>query len=278
MKKKKAGERLETHQFGEVMLEHLHRYAIALELCRNKVVLDIASGEGYGSNMLANVALKVIGVDISDEAVNAANTKYAKKHNNLEFIRGSADSIPTTPGLFDVVVSFETIEHHDKHREMISEIKRVLKPDGLLVISSPDKLFYSDKKGTTNPFHVKELYKDEFKSLLTDSFKNVELFRQNSFFCSLIVPDNNSKPVTKSTKFYQGDYSNVAALNDIESLYLVALASDVAFEDIAVSLFIDYAFIKKMLEKSSRYQFGNMVLNPVKYFKEKFASKKNNLS
>jgi ubiquinone/menaquinone biosynthesis C-methylase UbiE len=274
MKKKKAGERLETHQFGEVMLEHLHRYAITLELCRNKVVLDIASGEGYGSNMLANVALKVIGVDISDEAVNAANTRYAKKHNNLEFIRGSADSIPTTPGLFDVVVSFETIEHHDKHREMISEIKRVLKPDGLLVISSPDKLFYSDKKGTTNPFHVKELYKDEFKLLLTDSFKNVELFRQNSFFCSLIVPDNNSKPATKDTKFYQGDYSNVSAINDMESLYLVALASDASFEDIEVSLFIDYTFIKKMLEKSSRYQFGNMVLNPVKYFKEKFTSKK----
>ncbi|MEP6597365.1 MAG: hypothetical protein ABJA71_15540, partial [Ginsengibacter sp.] len=62
--------------------------------------------------------------------------------------------------------------------------------------------------------------------------------------------------------------------NDIESLYLVALASDAAFENIEVSLFIDYAFIKKMLEKSSRYQFGNMVLNPVKYFKEKFTSKK----
>ncbi|MEP6927289.1 MAG: class I SAM-dependent methyltransferase [Ginsengibacter sp.] len=204
MKKKSAGERLETHQFGEVMLEHLHRYAITLELCKNKVVLDIASGEGYGSNMLANVASNVTGVDISYEAINAANVKYARKQDNLEFIKGSADSIPTKSDLYDVVVSFETIEHHDRHKEMIAEIKRVLKPDGLLIISSPDKLFYSDKKGTTNPFHVKELYKDEFKSLLTDSFKNAELFRQNSFFCSLIVPDHNRKPPTKEYKILPG--------------------------------------------------------------------------
>lgn len=277
MKKKSVGERLETHQFGEVMLSHLLRYAIAIELCKGKVVLDIASGEGYGSNMLANVASKVIGVDISHGAIGAANIKYAENRNNLEFIEGSTDSIPTAAGLFDVVVSFETIEHHDRHQEMMAEIKRVLKPGGLLIISSPDKLFYSDIKGIKNRFHVKELYKDEFKSLLKGSFKNVELFRQNSFFCSLIVPDDD-KPAIRNTKFYQGDYSNVAASDGIESLYLVALASDASFEDLEVSMFIDYNFMKKMLEKSSRYQFGNMILNPIQYFKQKFASKKNKLS
>src|SRR5258706_15489259 len=117
MKRKKyTGERLETHEQGEGMIEHLHRYAIAMEKCRGKSVLDIASGEGYGSSLLATTALKVTGVDIDAETVRAANEKYTIKNNKLEFLQGSADHIPFATGIFDIVVSFETIEHHDKHQ------------------------------------------------------------------------------------------------------------------------------------------------------------------
>jgi ubiquinone/menaquinone biosynthesis C-methylase UbiE len=277
MKKKYTGERLETHEQGEGMIEHLHRYAIAMDLCKGKTVLDIASGEGYGSNLLATVASKVTGVDIDVETVRAANEKYSAKQSNLEFIQGSADKIPTGSGLFDVAVSFETIEHHDKHREMMTELKRVLKPDGLLIISSPDKLFYSDKPGTTNPFHVKELYKDEFRSLLTSHFKNVELFRQKAFFSSVITPDEDNKG-KKGIQFYEGNYSAISSGAGIESVYLVALASDSPFESLEASLFKDYNFIKNMrkrFEATSRFQFGNLVLNPIQFFKQKFSSKKN---
>ncbi len=277
MKKKKyTGERLETHELGEGMLEHLHRYAIAIDRCKGKVVMDIASGEGYGSNLLAAVASKVTGVDKDAETIRAANGKYAVKRNNLEFVQGSADCIPTDSGFFDVVVSFETIEHHDKHQEMMTEIKRVLKPGGLLIISSPDKLFYSDKPGTTNPFHVKELYKDEFRSLLTSHFKNVELYRQKSFFSSVITPDNNNTTI-KNIQSYEGNYSAISAGTGIESVYLVALASDDSFEGLETSLFKDYAFIKNMrkkLELTTRFRFGNLVLNPIQSFKQKFASGK----
>jgi SAM-dependent methyltransferase len=218
----------------------------------------------------------VTGVDIDAETVRAANEKYAANRNNLEFIQGSADNIPARDGQFDVVVSFETIEHHDKHGEMIAEIKRVLKPGGLLIISSPDKLFYSDKPGTNNPFHVKELYKDEFRSLLANKFRNVELYRQKSFYASVIVPDD-SNPAPGNTIFYEGDYSAVAVNNDIESVYLVALASDGPLAKLQVSLFKDYNFVvnmRKRFEATSRFQFGNMVLNPIKFFQEKFSSGK----
>ena len=140
-KKKYTGERLETHESGQGMLEHLHRYGVALEFCRHKDVLDIASGEGYGSNLLAKVARNITGVDISADTVREASEKYATRQKNLQFIEGSAAAIPAKAASFDVVVSFETIEHHDKHEEMMAEIKRVLRPGGMLIISSPDKLY-----------------------------------------------------------------------------------------------------------------------------------------
>ena len=113
-----TGERLVTSEYGVNMMEHLHRYAIALDLCDDKVVLDIASGEGYGSLILAGRARKVYGVDISNEAVEHASKKYQKP--NLKFLQGRADAIPLADNQIELAVSFETIEHHDLHDEMMS--------------------------------------------------------------------------------------------------------------------------------------------------------------
>ena len=172
---------------GDITTEHLHRYLIARELASGKVVLDIACGEGYGSAMLAGVGSRVIGVDISEEAVAHARSKYANE--NLEFLEGRADEIPLPEGSVDLVVSFETIEHHDKHAEMIAEIHRVLRPEGLLIISSPDKREYSDVPGYSNPFHVKELYLEEFTALLGQYFRNVAILGQRLCYGSVIASD-----------------------------------------------------------------------------------------
>src|SRR5205085_7058452 len=98
-----------------------------------------------------------IGVDIDEVSVNHAAKKYAA--SNLEFKTGAVEKIPVESTSIDVVVSFETIEHHDKHEEMMQEIKRILKEDGLLIISTPDKKYYADIPAHQNPFHIKELYK-----------------------------------------------------------------------------------------------------------------------
>lgn len=176
MKNTWTGERLETFIKSRDAIEHLHRYSLALEYIKGKVVVDIASGEGYGSNLMSKVANHVYGVDIDNAAIENAKNKYIK--NNLEFLNGSADNIPIASNSVDVVVSFETIEHHDKHDEMMLEIKRILKEDGLLIMSSPDKKFYSDTRNYKNEFHVKELYKDEFNNLIAKYFNNHQLLNQ----------------------------------------------------------------------------------------------------
>jgi GT2 family glycosyltransferase/SAM-dependent methyltransferase len=182
-----TGERFLPSESGEIRHEHFHRYAWCRPVCRDKTVLDIACGEGYGSAMLAGHAGHVYGVDISQEAVDHARKTYAGQ-GHLEFLQGSAADIPLPDDSVDVVVSFETIEHHDLHREMLREIRRVLRPDGLLVISSPNRVVYSELSGHHNEFHVKELDFAEFDEVLRQQFSSVKYFGQRLAVGSSIFP------------------------------------------------------------------------------------------
>ena len=227
-----TGERLLTETCDSNTIEHLHRYALALAFCQDKDVLDIASGEGYGSNLIANVAKSVRGVDISSEAVSHAAAKYQR--TNLTFIEGSASEIPLETAAVDVVSSFETIEHHSRHTEMMSEIKRVLRPGGLLIISSPDKLLYSDILHANNPYHVKELYKEEFRSLLTDHFRYVEMLLQRVVYGSLISPESGARGFAD----YWGNYEEICSSDSQQKpLYNLCVASDEPVPPQPVSIF-----------------------------------------
>jgi SAM-dependent methyltransferase len=216
-----TGERYVPEVGGTIEMEHLHRYLLAKQVVTGKEVLDMASGEGYGSAMLARTAQKVTGVDISQEAVTHAQMKYQR--NNLHYRLGSCSAIPLTDASVDVVVSFETIEHHTEHEAMMGEIKRVLRPGGLLVISSPDKLEYSDKPGYNNEHHVKELYRHEFDELLGLHFKNRTLYGQRIVYGSAILCEERNGPV--------GGYELVDETLSVipgvpHPVYLIAVASD----------------------------------------------------
>ncbi len=113
---------------GSIAREHLHRYATACELVQGKAVLDIACGEGYGAAMLANVANQVTGVHISAETIAFASAKYRRK--NLEFKIRSCAEVPVADASIDIIVSFETIEHHNQNEVLMDEFKRVLRPGG----------------------------------------------------------------------------------------------------------------------------------------------------
>lgn len=182
-----TGERFIPTESGEIRHEHLHRYAWCRSLAAGKSVLDIACGEGYGSAMLAESAATVVGVDISQEAVEHASRAYAGTAN-LRYLVGSAAAIPLPDESVDLVVSFETIEHHDQHVEMISEIRRVLRPHGVLVISSPNRPVYSDKSGHHNEFHVKELDFGELDDLLRERFEKVRYYGQRLAVGSAVAP------------------------------------------------------------------------------------------
>ena len=98
---------------------------------------------------MAGVAAHVVGVDIVPEVLEHARRRYRRPH--LRFVAGSCTAIPLASQCVDVVVSFETLEHHDQHDAMMREVKRVLTPGGLLIISSPDRREYSDIPGYKNP-------------------------------------------------------------------------------------------------------------------------------
>jgi ubiquinone/menaquinone biosynthesis C-methylase UbiE len=218
-----TGERfLPAQMSGDIELEHLHRYALALELAKGRTVLDIASGEGYGSNLLSQVATAVVGVDISPDAIVYARSRYPR--GNLEFRQGSCAAIPVADHSIDLVVSFETLEHHDQHDVMLAEIKRVLKPDGLLIISTPNKLEYTDLSGAVNPYHVKELYLEEFSSLLARHFLHHTMLSQRIYHASLIAPTVNAPLNVISCT---GDTQAIIHKPGLhQPIYYVALASD----------------------------------------------------
>ncbi|MGA3085905.1 MAG: methyltransferase domain-containing protein [Thermodesulfobacteriota bacterium] len=227
-----TGERFMPEVHGNIELEHLHRYLQACEIATGKVVLDIACGEGYGSSMLANWAVKVIGVDISVESVKHARKRYKKE--NLEYMVGSCTDIPLPDASVDIVVSFETIEHHDQHMQMMKEVKRILRPTGILLISSPDKYHYSVKPGYMNPYHIKELYQHEFKQLLGTYFKNIAYFGQRVIYGSGLFAESLQ---TQALSYFQENEIVRKASGIIKPTYWIALASDVQLPNLASSVF-----------------------------------------
>ncbi|WPB57803.1 glycosyltransferase [Xylophilus sp. GOD-11R] len=182
-----TGERFLPTEGGEIHHEHMHRYSWIRSICSGKDVVDVACGEGYGSATLAPFAKQVVGVDISEASVLHAKETYGA-HKNLRFEIGSATAIPLPDASCDVVVSFETIEHLSDQAEMVSELRRILRSDGFLVISSPNKKVYSDDRDYKNEFHVKELYFDELNTLIRGQFPEVIYWGQRFITASAMLP------------------------------------------------------------------------------------------
>ena len=176
-----TGERLlPDQQRGELVhAEHLARYRFASQLARGRRVLDAASGEGYGTAMLARAgAASVTGVEIDAAAVDLARGKYG-----LEFVEGNVCALPFDNGSFDLVVSFETVEHVEDPAAAIAEFKRVLATDGILVVSTPN----ASESLVENPFHTREFTPDEFSALLAGHFEPVRLLFQQNWLLSAVL-------------------------------------------------------------------------------------------
>jgi SAM-dependent methyltransferase len=254
-----TGERLVSSVTDENATEHIHRYAMAMQYCQGKIVVDIASGEGYGSALLAGDAASVTGIDIDPDAVKFAAGKYKRK--NLEFKTGSATAIPLPDKSIDVVVSFETIEHHDKHLEMMREIKRILKPEGLLIISTPERLYYSEERNYKNPFHVKELNRQEFQLLLQEQFQNVQLLGQRLVYGSLLVNPDDEK---NGFSFFDGDYQTVEK-KTMKPYYYIAIASSAPLPPVRNSFFDAEKILNQRFTaifSSPSFRLGNLMLRP----------------
>lgn len=172
--------------------DHVNRYTFASKYVEGKRVLDIACGSGYGSLILQvqGKAEKVIGVDLSPEAVIHARNEH--KEASVDFFGGTIENIASLEAQFDVVVSFETIEHVTNCEGTLAEIHRVLRPGGMLIISTPNRKLSSPGKSISdppdNPFHLIEYTKDEFTSLLSDYFEVIQVYGQRKITKYFALP------------------------------------------------------------------------------------------
>lgn len=195
-----TGERFLPECQGEMWHEHWHRYHLVRTAAQHRRVLDVACGEGYGTALLAGQGNQVWGVDLSPAAVAHARQTYSGQEG-LGYAVADCRKLPFADASFDLVVSFETLEHIAGQRAFLAEVRRVLDPRGALIISSPNKLEYSDRRNHQNEFHVGELYRDELATMLQEYFPHARWYGQRNAFVSLIWDEQPSEQTNRATQW-----------------------------------------------------------------------------
>ncbi len=162
--------------------QHLARYEWALQFCRGRRVLDAACANGYGTRVIASVAAAAFGCDISIEPI-AESTAGAFDRQPL--LVGDTLGLPFADRSYDVFVSFETIEHVRDDASFVREARRVLRPGGKLILSTPNRVLVNPGNAISdppfNPFHVREYSGEELEALLRASFDHVEMMGQSGY-------------------------------------------------------------------------------------------------
>lgn len=222
-----TGERFTPECVREIFYEHWHRYAWAAGLVGGLDILDCACGEGYGAKLLSAHAAAVTGVDLDHDTIAHATRRYQSP--GLEFLSASALDLPFGDDRFDAVISFETLEHLTEHDQLLTEFRRVLKPEGFLVLSSPDRKTYSDDTGFENEFHLRELYRDELEQLLSKHFPNYRLHGQKLMFNSALwrMDDHGGPGECLTADLTANNHDQVVRSDRPEAppLYFIALAA-----------------------------------------------------
>ncbi len=231
-----TGERLTTAIGGQIEIEHYHRYLFARALVPGLDVLDVASGEGYGSALLAQVARSVVGVEYSGPTVQGAVGNFVRA--NLRYLRADARALPLADACVDAVVSFGTIEHFGRQDVFLREVRRVLRPDGKFIVSTPDRDVYSPAGSAANPFHVHELSRLEFAALLRGTFRHVQVMQQRALIGSALLAEAGSTapPLVFDRR---GEAHFEACIGLPRAPYLIAVASDREPPPLPPSLYID---------------------------------------
>jgi SAM-dependent methyltransferase len=185
-----AEERLANDPTSELWGEHRSRYRFAALFASGQRTLDVASGAGFGLQMLRRAQSCPIGLDYDADALH----EVRRLEVNAPLIRGDATCLPLASASIDLVVSFETLEHVPDAQAMVFEIRRVLRPGGRLVLSTPNRAFGPAERHSSNPFHIKEFTADELRELLAEAFADVKLYGQRPTDAYRYVPFLMIKP------------------------------------------------------------------------------------
>jgi SAM-dependent methyltransferase len=215
-----GGERYvpELHRGSLIAADHHARYEWVAPLAAGKDVLDAGCGVGWGSARLADAgARSVVGVDLDELSLENAR----QRSDQATFVRGDLLSLPFEDGSFDLVVSFETIEHVQQPDRAIDELRRVLRDGGLVAVSTPNRGVYPEG----NPFHLHELTSQELEQLLRARFRNAVVFRQRNVLASLLS-DDEGHALVDPTVALEARVLKVAPARKNDELFAVAIASD----------------------------------------------------
>lgn len=200
--------------FDEIDGVHTKAYIYAVQFSRDRDVLDCGCGGGYGSHYLSKRgANKVIGIDLSAWAIDQARMLYGG--SNLQFMVMDVTDLKSGDCTFDMVTSFQVIEHLGDYKRHLSEAKRVLKPGGILIISTPNKNVCSpNREKPIFPFHTKEFSPNEFYTLLSDYFGEVKVMGQKTI---------NKDTLEKEMEFRESQRMKVVrALSSFDIVRMVA--------------------------------------------------------
>lgn len=142
---------------------HEVAYRHCVDICAGKEVLEAGCGEGYGAELLASRARRVVAVDYDGATVAHVRARYPR----LTVVESNLAALPLADGAFDVVVNFQVIEHLWDQPQFITECLRLLRPGGLLLMSTPNRITFTPGSDTPlNPFHTRELNAAELVDLL----------------------------------------------------------------------------------------------------------------
>jgi len=174
-----SGERVNPDFPDENFNSHLRFYQFASQFVSGKDVLDCGCGTGYGTALFAESGAKsALGIDFSEDAITFATSRFVRK--NLSYRVMDAQRLTVPDVAFDFVFSSENLEHLPHAESNIAEIKRILRPDGMLVLGTPNKEMSSPGREPTNPYHVREFYFEELQEILAAHFRCVHIFENSS--------------------------------------------------------------------------------------------------
>ena len=179
-----AEERLANDPTSELWGEHRARYRFASQFVNGNRVLDIACGAGFGLEMLEEANAWAVGVDYDREALGDVRRRLP----TTRLARADGMRLPFNGGSFETVVSFETLEHVTDARALVFELRRVLRPGGYLVLSTPNRSFGPQDHHTANKFHIREFTANELYDCLNECFAEVRLYGQRPSSTYKYVP------------------------------------------------------------------------------------------
>ncbi len=264
-----TGERLiakgneQTLTYGE----HISRYLSATQMIKGKAILDVASGSGYGTSVLAQYASHVTGLDYDQGAVDYAKKHYAAK--NISFVCGDAEKMPFPDSSFDAVVSFETLEHLPHQNDFLREVKRVLKPGGLFAVSTPN----DDEFIEGNVFHVHELDRAAFKALLKKYFKNIEYYYQATYYAAALIDENHMREAFDTTLRTHKTFEQ----QPTKAIYYLAVASDATLKPMESNVVLgdSWSAMREQEREGLRQNEKAELLKQLNELTEKYAITKN---